>query len=305
MEDMCKIPQLPATIVEAQDKFEVALRNAATLDIVNNFGAAFGAAQVIMLLREALTPEVMNTIFMPLMNSKVGFRTDRDGKPGKDGRTKPLYEVDVVREAIIDAALIGLRPTGNQFNIISSTMYPTKEGYTALLKKIGAKYIIDYSQPAMDPKGFATFLCKINYEYKGDKNAFSVSATVRTDQYSSYDQLRGKAERRTKKALYEYLTGTDYGEADESSSAPIDVVAVEIGTEANQGPKIGGPRQEARPQQTAQPQATQTAQQAAPVQTPPTPEPAPAQAAQPQAPQYIRPEIAQPQTGANLPPLDF
>ncbi|MBD5505619.1 MAG: hypothetical protein HDR09_18235, partial [Lachnospiraceae bacterium] len=113
MEDMCKIPQLPATIVEAQDKFEVALRNAATLDIVNNFGAAFGAAQVIMLLREALTPEVMNTIFMPLMNSKVGFRTDRDGKPGKDGRTKPLYEVDVVREAIIDAALIGLRPTGN------------------------------------------------------------------------------------------------------------------------------------------------------------------------------------------------
>ena len=247
----------------------------------------------------------MNTIFMPLMNSKVGFRTDRDGKPDKNGRTKPLYTVDVVREAIIDAALIGLRPTGNQFNIISGTMYPTKEGYTSLLKKIGTKYIIDYSQPTMDAQGFATFICKINYEYRGEKKSFSVSATVRTDQYSSYDQLRGKAERRAKKALYEYLTGTDYGEADETSSAPIDVVAVEIGTEANQGPKIGGPRQEARPQQTAQPQASQTAPQTAPVQTPPTPEPAPAQAAQPQAPQYIRPEIAQPQTGANLPPLDF
>lgn len=297
MEDMCKIPQLPAAIVEAQDKFEVALRNAAALDIVNNFGAAFGAAQVIMLLREALTEEVMTTIFMPLMNSKVGFRTDRDGKPDKNGRTKPLYDMSVVREAIIDGALIGLRPTGNQFNIISGTMYPTKEGYTALLKKIGAKYIIDYSQPTMDAQGFATFICKINYEYKGEKKAFSVSATVRTDQYSSYDQLRGKAERRAKKALYEYLTGTDYGEADESSSAPIDVVAVEISNEANQGPKIGGPKQEARPQQTAQPQARQAPQQPAPVQTP---EPAPVQ---PQ--QYIRPEIIQPQMGSNLPPCDF
>ncbi len=295
MEEMCKIPQLPATIVEAQDKFEVALRNAAALDIVNNFGAAFGAAQVIMLLREALTEEVMNTIFMPLMNSKVGFRTDRDGRPDKQGRVKPLYTVDVVREAIIDGALIGLRPTGNQFNIISGTMYPTKEGYTALLKKIGAKYIIDYSQPTTDSQGFATFICKINYEYKGDKNAFSVSATVRTDQYSSYDQLRGKAERRAKKALYEYLTGTDYGEADETSSAPIDVVAVEIGSQANQGPRIGAKRPEPQPQQV-QPQAAPEPQAG--------PEPQPAPAPEPE-PKYIRPEVQAPEPAPGFPKCDF
>lgn len=237
---MCKIPELPATIMAAQDKFEVALRNASAIDIVNNFGAAFNAAQIIMLLREALTDEVLDTIFMPLMNSKVGFKTDRDGKFNKKiGRVNELYDKTIVREAIIDAALIGLRPTGNQFNIISGTMYPTKEGYTSLLKKIGAKYIIDYSQPTVDPKGFATFTCKINYEYKGDKNSFSVSATVRTDQYSSYDQLRGKAERRAKKALYEYLTGTDYGEADETSSRPIDTPYTDMGhSAANQGKPI-------------------------------------------------------------------
>lgn len=239
---MCKIPELPATIMAAQDKFEVALRNASAIDIVNNFGAAFNAAQIIMLLREALTDEVLDTIFMPLMNSKVGFRTDRDGKINKKtGRVNELYDKPTVREAIIDAALIGLRPTGNQFNIISGTMYPTKEGYTSLLKKIGAKYIIDYSQPTVDPQGFATFTCKINYEYKGDKNSFSVSATVRTDQYSSYDQLRGKAERRAKKALYEYLTGTDYGDADETSSRPIDTPYVDMTRRveaANQGAPI-------------------------------------------------------------------
>lgn len=269
---MCKVPELPATIVAAQDKFEVALRNASSIDIVNNFGAAFNAAQVIMLLREALTDEVLDAIFMPLMNSKVGFRTDRDGKLNrKTGKVNELYDRNTVREAIIDAALIGLRPTGNQFNIISGTMYPTKEGYTSLLKKIGAKYVIDYSKPVVDPQGFATFICKINYEFKGDKNSFSVSATVRTDQYSSYDQLRGKAERRAKKALYEYLTGTDYGDADETSSRPIDTPYVDMTRRveaANQGAPIEIKPVEPAAAQPAQPveqqQAERTAEQAAP-----------------------------------------
>lgn len=239
---MCKTPELPATIVTAQEKFEVALRDASEIDIVNNFGAAFNAARVITLLREALTDEVMAKVFMPLMNTKVGFRTDRDGKPDKNGRPKPLYDVATVRDAIIDAAIIGLLPTGNQFNIISGTMYPTKEGYTVLLKKIGAKYIIDVQQDRSQNPAFAEFPCKITYSFNGEKNSLTVIATVRRDQYSSNDQLRGKAERRAKKALYEYLTGTDYGDADETSSRPnaaIDTVAVEISEKGNAGPAIG------------------------------------------------------------------
>lgn len=239
---MCKTPELPATIVAAQEKFEVALRDASAIDIVNNFGAAFNAARVITLLREALTDEVMARVFMPLMNTKVGFRTDRDGKPDKQGRVKPLYDVPTVRDAIIDAAIIGLLPTGNQFNIISGTMYPTKEGYTVLLKKIGAKYVIDVQQDRSQNSAFAEFPCKITYSYNGEKNSLTINATVRRDQYSSNDQLRGKAERRAKKALYEYLTGTDYGEADETSSRPnavIDTVAVEISEKGNAGPAIG------------------------------------------------------------------
>lgn len=239
---MCKTPELPATIVAAQEKFEVALRDASAIDIVNNFGAAFNAARVITLLREALTDEVMVKVFMPLMNTKVGFRTDRDGKPDKNGKVKPLYDIATVRDAIIDAAIIGLLPTGNQFNIISGTMYPTKEGYTVLLKKIGAKYIIDVQQDRSQNPAFAEFPCKISYSYNGEKNSLTVVATVRRDQYSSNDQLRGKAERRAKKALYEYLTGTDYGDADETSSRPnavIDTVAVEIAEKGNSGSAIG------------------------------------------------------------------
>lgn len=269
---MCKTPELPATIVAAQEKFEVALRDASAIDIVNNFGAAFNAARVITLLREALTDEVMARVFMPLMNTKVGFRTDRDGKPDKNGRVKPLYDVPTVRDAIIDAAIIGLLPTGNQFNIISGTMYPTKEGYTVLLKKIGAKYVIDVQQDRSQNPAFAEFPCKISYSYNGEKNSLTINATVRRDQYSSNDQLRGKAERRAKKALYEYLTGTDYGEADETSSRPnavIDTVAVEISEKGNAGPAIGFDDAEvATVEETSAPAAAPepVAAQAAPVQ---------------------------------------
>ena len=282
---MCKTPELPATIVEAQEKFEVALRDASAIDIVNNFGAAFNAARVITLLREALTDEVMARVFMPLMNTKVGFRTDRDGKPDKQGRVKPLYDVPTVRDAIIDAAIIGLLPTGNQFNIISGTMYPTKEGYTVLLKKIGAKYVIDVQQDRSQNPAFAEFPCKITYSYNGEKNSLTINATVRRDQYSSNDQLRGKAERRAKKALYEYLTGTDYGEADETSSRPnavIDTVAVEISEKGNAGPAIGFDDAEVATVEEASAPAA-------------APEPVAAQAAAPVQPAEVQPQAA-PQT---------
>lgn len=287
---MCKTPELPATIVAAQEKFEVALRDASAIDIVNNFGAAFNAARVITLLREALTDEVMARVFIPLMNTKVGFRTDRDGKPDKNGRTKPLYDVPTVRNAIIDATIIGLLPTGNQFNIISGTMYPTKEGYTVLLKKIGAKYVIDVQQDRSQNPAFAEFPCKITYSYNGEKNSLTINATVRRDQYSSNDQLRGKAERRAKKALYEYLTGTDYGEADETSSRPnavIDTVAVEISEKGNAGPAIGfDDAEEATIEEASAPAAAPE---------PVAAQPAPAQAAAPVQPAAVQPQGA-PQT---------
>lgn len=289
---MCKTPELPATIVAAQEKFEVALRDASAIDIVNNFGAAFNAARVITLLREALTDEVMARVFMPLMNTKVGFRTDRDGKPDKNGRTKPLYDVPTVRDAIIDAAIIGLLPTGNQFNIISGTMYPTKEGYTVLLKKIGAKYVIDVQQDRSQNPAFAEFPCKITYSYNNEKNSLTINATVRRDQYSSNDQLRGKAERRAKKALYEYLTGTDYGEADETSSRPnavIDTVAVEISEKGNAGPAIGfDDAEEATVEEASAPAAA--------------PEPVAAQPAQAQAAAPVQPAAVQPQAAPQTAP---
>lgn len=204
-------------LIDVKEKFELACKSAKSLQIANNFGTAFEAVQIVLTLREILTDDVMKKVFMPLMNTKVGFLTDRSGKPDKHGNVKEPYSIAVVRDAIIDAVTIGLLPTGNQMNIIAERMYPTKEGYTALLKRIGVKYILDVSYDKGTNPNFAEIPVKISYEYDGEKNSFTPIATVKKDSYSSHDQLRGKAERSAKKKLYEYITGCDFGDADETS----------------------------------------------------------------------------------------
>lgn len=124
---MCNIKQLPSTdIEEAKSKFEMACREAMTLEIVGNVAAAFNAVSIVTLLREALTNDIMDAVFMPLMNTKIGFMTDHTGKPNSKGQVLPLYSRDVVRDCIIDAVLIGLLPTGNQFNILAERITPLR-----------------------------------------------------------------------------------------------------------------------------------------------------------------------------------
>lgn len=238
---------LTPQVIAMQEQFALACQTAQSMQLQNNACAAFQAVCVVAQLRQALTDDVMKSVFMPLMNTTIGFRTDKDpNKPAKqkDGSYKAPqpYDLQVVRDCLIDAISIGLMPTGNQMNIIAGRCYPTKEGYTALLKKIGCKYIISVGQDQQKPEAtFAEIPCKINYEWNGDKGGYTFIATVKKDSYSSADQLRGKAERRAKKSLYEYLTGCDFGDADEESSVPV--------AAPNAGVQIGF-SEPAKPEQT-------------------------------------------------------
>ena len=255
---------LAPDVINMQAQWAAAVQTAQSIQLQDNSCAAFQAVTAVQLLRTALTDNVMNTVFIPLMNTKIGFKTDRDpNRAGKNGPVTP-YPANVVRDCLIDAMCIGLLPTGNQFNIIAGSMYPTKEGYTALLNKIECKYIISLG-PDQQPKDapFAEIPCRINYEQRGDKGGYNFIATVKKDGYSSMDQLRGKAERRAKKSLYEYLTGCDFGEADEQEA--IEVQANEK-TQQPIGFAQAAPQAapQAKPQQapSPQPQAIHTQQQA-------------------------------------------
>lgn len=200
-----------------QQKFIAACKKAGELQLADNVEYLFAASAAVQTLRAILTRPVVETYFMPLMGTRIGFLTDRD-KEGKDGKKPAPYDWETVRDCVIDAACKGLAPIQNQMNIIAGNMYPTKEGFTHLLKKIGVKHIINKGPDTSAPGSTtANIVCKIFYEYKGQKGDYSITCTPKKNAYSSLDQLQGKAERKAKKHLYEYLTGIDLGDADEES----------------------------------------------------------------------------------------
>ena len=197
-----------AVLDNARENFSVAMKDAQRLDIVNNVCGAFDAAIIVQKLEAILTDEIMDAVFMPLMNKKIGFRTDRDpSRPDKRTGVAPKpYTRDVVRTCIIDAAANGLLPTGNQFNIISSTMYPTKEGYTALLAKLKASpmqlvYTFEFDPETKAVSADPTYVaipCRVGYKTSREdmKGWFRYVAMVKSNgETSTTDQLRGKAER--------------------------------------------------------------------------------------------------------------
>lgn len=199
---------------EKQEQFIAACKRANELQLADNVEYVFAASAAVQTLRNILTQDVVETYFMPLMGTRIGFLTDRDKEV--NGKKPVPYGWETIRDCVIDGACKGLAPIQNQINIIAGNMYPTKEGFTALLKKIGVKYIINKGPDTSAPTSTtASIACKIFYEYKGEKKDYTLIATPKKNQYSSLDQLQGKAERKAKKHLYEYLTGIDLGDADE------------------------------------------------------------------------------------------
>lgn len=222
---------------EKQEQFELACQRAGQLQLVNNVGAAFAAAEVVSLVRNALSDEIMEKVFMPLMNTKIGFLTDRTGKARAGKQALQPYSVDVVRDCIVDATMFGLLTIGNQFNIIAERMYPTKEGYTHLLKKhitdaiYSTGFPVKQEKSAMDQE-FVVIPAHAKYVIirTGEEKELKMNVYLRKDSYSTVDQLRGKAERRLKKQIYENITGMDMGDADDENIAFEEVKAEVIET---------------------------------------------------------------------------
>lgn len=244
---------------DAKQNFALAMKEAQSLDIVNNVAGAFETAIVVNKLEAVLTDDVMKAVFMPLMNKKIGFLTDRDpSKPTKNNPHPVPYPISVVRTCIIDAAAVGLLPTGNQFNIISGTMYPAKAGFTALLAKMkqsmGLIYSFEFDAEttvkSADPS-YVAIPCKVSYKTNREdlKGIFKYVAMVKSNgETSTTDQLRGKAERKCKKAFVEFLTGMDLGEGD-PDGAVVDVPYTEVSSTTG-APATGAPA--AAPSGTAQ-----------------------------------------------------
>ena len=218
----------PAVLAKAEQDFAAVCLQAQELQLAENAGAAFRAVGVVTSLRQILTEDIMNAVFMPLMNTTVGFLTDKDpNKMNKQGVRPSPYPTAVVRDCLIDAVMEGLLPTGNQFNIIAGRMYITNEGYSYLLKKKNVRHMISKTiLPAAPNSPFVDVKCSINYLINDEPGKpFSITVQCKQDAYASPDQIKGKADRKAKKTLYEFITGVDLRDGDVASAdddLPVD-----------------------------------------------------------------------------------
>lgn len=211
-------------IVQKLDKSVLAvIGNSAMM----GFEKAHVVSNAIVELKALLTDEYMKPI-MALQGNKLGFRTDKDKNGG--------YGIEVVRNCLIEAVLMGLQPTGNQFNIIAGNTYPTKEGCGALLNRKdffpGLEKTIIVGLPRINgEKTSAAFDVLIQWEYNGVKKEKTVPIPIKIDQYASVDSMVGKATRKARAWLLSELTGMEITDGDATENATYKDVSNEVSIE--------------------------------------------------------------------------
>lgn len=191
--------------------------------------ASVRAASAMQAVREAFTPEVLKEV-LPLMNTPLGFLTDRDPKNAGRRQVAP-YSNDVVKDALIEAGLRGLQYVGNQINIIGSRLYITKNGWEFLIKKnveglASFQHNLEPPSVKRDQAGNivgAYVKCSANWVHKGKPGLIETTIAVKADSYTGVDGMVGKAESKLFKRIYQALTGillTDGSDAEIIESEP-------------------------------------------------------------------------------------
>lgn len=180
------------------------------------FERAYATAQSIEVLKGLLTPEYMQPI-MNLQGNRLGFKSDRDKNGG--------YPMEVVKNCLIEAVLMGLQPYGNNFNIIAGNMYPTKEGLGHVLNNWnGLKYTLICGVPKVQSDNKSAVIdVSLKWTLNGKENAEVIPISVKMDAYTSVDALVGKATRKGRAWLLSTISGMEVTDGDVTDTEFIDV----------------------------------------------------------------------------------
>lgn len=170
------------------------------MNIVNHFEKAIAMANVVKQLKNELSkPEIINNL-MPLQGLNIGFLSDN-----KNG-----YSPEKVIECLTEAVMQGVYPTGNEFNIIAGKCYITKNGMKRKLENLG--YIKNIKLKFNDYKEngkHATVYMQVSWidERTNSNHNEVLTLLVKTDNYSTSDNILGKATRKARAWLFENVTG--------------------------------------------------------------------------------------------------
>lgn len=191
-----------------------------TQENLTGFERAYAIAESIGKLQELLTPEYMAPI-MKLQGNKLGFKTDKDKTGG--------YPMDVVKNCLIEAVLIGVQPYGNQFNIIAGNCYLTKEGCGYSLNNFrGLSYKLICSLPRINAdKTSASVEATIKWTINGKEEAEIIPIPIKMDAYTSVDAVIGKATRKGRAWLLSTVSGIEIPEGDITDITYVDMTGKE------------------------------------------------------------------------------
>ena len=121
--------ELPVPLADVQ-KLELLAEDCSRqrLAHLGPFERALTIAAGMQQIEAAISNEMMMAV-MPLMNSKLGFLTDRDPSRQRKvaTRSRPTRSA-TVRRCLIESLFHGLYPVGNEWNIIASGFYAAKNG---------------------------------------------------------------------------------------------------------------------------------------------------------------------------------
>ncbi len=164
---------------------------------------------------------------MPLMNSALGFLTDRN-PANKDKETgKPItpYSEEVVKEVFIEATLRGFFTIGNEFNIIGGRFYGAKAGLMRKAKSFpGLSNLKTYfGIPVLSGDKGAKILCKASWILNGTADSLEREFAIRVNYGMGADAITGKAERKLYAAILNQLTGIHTPDGDAGDSEAINV----------------------------------------------------------------------------------
>jgi len=199
----------------------------ASLDASGAFEKALMVATGIQQLRAAITPAMMARI-MPLMNTKLGFLTDRDpNKPNGRGERPVPYSPEVVKECFIEATLTGLSLAGNEFNILFGGMYVTKNGFKRKIKDLpGFSDLKTVVKVPRNMDGGAIVGTSATWRYNGISDSCERDFAVKLQAGMGSDAAIGKAERRLYKLIFEQTTGTSLSDGEADDSCAIETTAI-------------------------------------------------------------------------------
>ena len=178
---------------------------------VSHLERAVLTARSVNRLRAEITDEILDEIYS-LMNSQVGFKTDRPSD------TKPAYSKSEVKECFIESLLSGLRSTGNEWNIIAGGMMIVLNGWRRKCHEIPGLSDLEVS-PGVPRQSNGVWCVRVGatWQYQGKRLQLHAgdgekgrTYAIPTHKGTSADAIVGKALRRAYRDVYQLTTGSDW-----------------------------------------------------------------------------------------------